>query len=67
MLLQQQVSKNRDLEGRNSALSQIEYNLIGATQGGNVRSDGVKPGTELVGAIDDAKESGFIKQSFKRI
>ena len=59
------VSKNRDLEGRNSALSQIEYNLIGATQGGNVRSDGVKPGTELVGAIDDAKESGLLNRALR--
>lgn len=59
------VSKNKDLEGNNSALSQIEYSLIGATQGGNVRSDGVKPGTELVGAIDDAKESGLLKRALR--
>ncbi len=60
-----EVSKNKDLEGKNSALSQIEYSLIGATQGGNVRSDGVKPGTELVGAIDDAKESGLLKRALR--
>ena len=39
--------------------------MIGATQGGNVRSDGVKPGTELVGAIDDAKESGLLKRALR--
>ena len=65
VLVAAEISKNRDLEGKNSALSQIEYSLIGATQGGNVRSDGVKPGTELVGAIDDAKESGLLKRALR--
>lgn len=61
--LAKKISENRDLDG--SALSQIEYNLIGATEGGNARQDGVKPGTQLIEAADDAKESGLLKRALR--
>jgi hypothetical protein len=59
------ISENKDLDGRNSALSQIEYSFIGASQTGNSRQDPPKPGDELVGAIDDAKESGLLKRALR--